>query len=424
MTEDNQPPIDYSQFHEESLESWETIWRHDLQLWENFANILQDSVLIPNASIQVPLAIAYICAPSAICNVLPILFCHGRKAGTGKSTLGKFAAYAWGVPVMTSSDTFASVRNHLLEAKYLQYDGVFYERNTILVLDDIDKRFFQDKVDIYRLFKFGYDRATDTIQIAGEKGSNLKFRCFCGRIVSSVSPLYADPDFPELQRRCFVLKFKKFEDFKKDEIERFRVGNPQEGGIYDAVLGGNVYNWNVLERLNLDAYSWRGFEDNLINYWKVSDNCKRFQGYRRQMNKQKKSFVMPDNLTGEQWTISTDVLCSGLTLGIWRNLQDAVSFLGKYWEWAINTKTVESSATLKILRELIESETAHATAINNQAGREVYPLTISPKRIKAVLDEALKCGELDLSPSIDNIKNCMAQLGWKLDVRQWVPDKG
>lgn len=424
MATDNQQPIDYSQFLNDSLDSWEELWNPQLKLWENLANILQDSVLVPSAKIQVPLAIAYICAPSAISKILPILFCHGRKPGTGKSTLGKFAAIVHGVPVCTASYTAASIRNYLLEAKYTQYDGSFIEKNTILILDDVDKRFFQDNPDIYRMFKFGYDRSTDTIEIAGERGSNLKFRVFCGRIVSSVSPLYAEPAFPEFQRRCFVMKFKKFEDFQKHEIERFPVGNYTQGLSTDAVLGSHEYSWNVLERLNLDVYNWEGFDEHLKSFWRNTDNCRIFTAYREQLSKKKKSFHLPKNLLGEQWTISTDVLCSGLTLGIWRNLQDAADFLAKYWEWANSTKDSEYGATLKILRELIETDTAYASNINTQAGREVYPLTISPKRIKTALDEALKHGELDLSPSIDNIKNCMAQLGWKLDVRQWVPDKG
>lgn len=422
MTE--QPPIDYTLFSDDSLDHWSEHWDSDLHIWENLANILQDSVLVPFASLQVPLAVAYLCTPSALSKILPILFCHGRKPGVGKSTIGKLASYCWGVPICTSSDTFASIRNHLLEHKFYVHNDEVYEQNTILVLDDIDKRFFQEKVDIYRLFKFGYDRATDTIQIAGERGQNMKFRCFCGRVVSSVSPLYADPDFPELKRRCFVLKFKKAEDFEEKEAERFEVGTFYEGSESDAVLGSKQYKFNVLERLNLDTVNWKGFENHLKDYWLNRDNCASFVMWRKQLNARKRSFELPKNLSGENWTISTDVLATGLTMGIWPTLTDAIQFISKYWEWANSTKESEYGATLKLLRELIQNEIGEIVAINKQAGYEVIPLSISPKKIKSALEKGLRKGELDLSPSIENVKNCMRELGWKLELREWIPDRG
>jgi hypothetical protein len=95
------------------------------------------------------------------------------------------------------------------------------EKNAFMVWDDIDPSVFTTRPDIYRLFKFGYDRSTDTISISSDKaGKNLKFRCFCPKIFSSVSPLHTDSNFPELKRRLLTIKTKRLEDFDSSDRER------------------------------------------------------------------------------------------------------------------------------------------------------------------------------------------------------------
>ena len=119
-----------------------------------------------------------------------------RKAG--KTTLAKFISYLWGVPICTSSDTYASIRNQLHKIKYQDVEVEtnnpefpnYYKRvetNKGMVWDDIDTQVFINKPDLYRLFKVGYDRSTDKISISSDvKGTNLEFRCFCPKVFSEV----------------------------------------------------------------------------------------------------------------------------------------------------------------------------------------------------------------------------------------------
>ncbi len=181
------------------IDSWEVLYERDLSLAQNLLNFLKRSVVLPHDFYD--LIVAYLLIPSALSQVVPYVFLFGQS-GTGKSTLGKLASYWYGVNINSSNDTFASIRNSLNEQKYQE---IFIptddehlppvvkhtEVNTAMIWDDIDPSVFSNNSNIYRLFKFGYDRATDKITISSEnRGENLEFHCFCPKIFSSISPFH------------------------------------------------------------------------------------------------------------------------------------------------------------------------------------------------------------------------------------------
>jgi energy-coupling factor transporter ATP-binding protein EcfA2 len=161
--------------------------------------------------------------PSALCRVVPYLFLHGQS-GSGKSTIAKIASYLHGISINSSSDTFAGIRNSLNDRRNSaieiasddpKYPSVYrvVERNTCMVWDDIDSSVFSNSPDLYRLFKFGYDRSTDKITLSSkEVGENLEFRCFCPKVFSSISPLHLNDRFKELKRRLIVIPCKRIEE--------------------------------------------------------------------------------------------------------------------------------------------------------------------------------------------------------------------
>ena len=84
------------------------------------------------------------------------------------------------------------------------------EVNTIMVWDDVDPNVFIAKPDLYRLFKFGYDRSTDKIEVSSNDiGKNEVFHCFCPKVLSSIHPLHTDTRFKELHRRLLVIPTQK-----------------------------------------------------------------------------------------------------------------------------------------------------------------------------------------------------------------------
>lgn len=58
----------------EELQPWQDLWDQELSLFENTHRIASQSVLLPNQSIQLPIAVIYILTSSKWAKVLPILF--------------------------------------------------------------------------------------------------------------------------------------------------------------------------------------------------------------------------------------------------------------------------------------------------------------------------------------------------------------
>ena len=214
-------PYDYSQIFsgEDSYrDTWRDIYDDSLSLPANLLRILKKTIYLPEDFYD--LVATYFLLPSALCRVVPYLFLHGQS-GSGKSTVAKVASYLHGIDINSSSDTFAGIRNSLNRRRWGQVEvpsgdpkyPSYYkevELNTCMVWDDVDSAVFTNNPDLYRLFKFGYDRSTDKIILSsGETGINLEFRCFCPKIFSSISPLHLDDRFKELRRRLIVIPCKR-----------------------------------------------------------------------------------------------------------------------------------------------------------------------------------------------------------------------
>ncbi|NJO98708.1 MAG: hypothetical protein HC764_24145 [Pleurocapsa sp. CRU_1_2] len=157
--------------------TWREIYDEDSTLPVNLLCILQSSIFLPHDFYDI--IAAYFLLPSALCNVVPYLFLHGQS-GSGKSTLAKVAKHLHGVAFNSSSDTFAGIRNSLdqrrttwVEMPLPDEERRTYskqvEKNTCMVWDDVDASVFINSPDLYRLFKFGYDRSTDKITISSKE---------------------------------------------------------------------------------------------------------------------------------------------------------------------------------------------------------------------------------------------------------------
>jgi hypothetical protein len=227
--------------------TWREIYDEESTLPVNLLCILQEAVFLPHDFYD--LVAAYFLLPSALCNVVPYLFLHGQS-GSGKSTLAKVAKHLHGVTFNSSSDTFAGIRNSLDKRRITWVEIPFpdepdrtynkeVEKNTCMVWDDVDASVFINSPDLYRLFKFGYDRSTDKITLSSkEVGQNLEFRCFCPKVFSTISPLHLDDRFRELKRRLIVIPCKRVEELSEERL---------------AEIGITQDNWQN-RLLNIDAY--------------------------------------------------------------------------------------------------------------------------------------------------------------------------
>ena len=364
------------------IDSWQDYYDHDLTFADNLLRLLQKFVVLPKDYYD--LIVAYILIPSALARVTPYLFLSGQS-GSGKTTIGKFAARVHGVPINTSSDTFAGIRNSLKDRKYQQIEipspephlpslWKTEETNTIMVWDDIDPNIFHLKPDLYRLFKVGYDRSTDRIVLSSEKtGENLSFRCFCPKIFSSVSPIHLDDSLKELRRRLIVIPCQKLN------------------------TNGHL--------LDIDSINWKGFSNLFADYW----NLELAEVYLLTRNTLAKSNL---GLTANQRAISLDLLATAITTGIWKDETVGIAKLKEYFAW-FESEVDQYSGISKYLADYIRLEQNNANASN-------LPLRISSVELMQKVKNWLEQGWILEKPRPKQMQALLAELGLVLQQGYWV----
>jgi hypothetical protein len=411
MTEITEKPsvyLDPKAIYAEELEHWSNYWDGSLSLYQNAHNLTQQCVVLPHAAIQMPVAVTYMLIPSKWAKVLPILFSWGDK-GTGKSTFAILAAKLHGqAQVFSAADTFASIRNSLDLQRWIDPEEKEYEKDgSILCWDNIHTGTLERDPKIFQMLLFGYNRASEVIQIATPDGSNRKYYVFSPKVMSSVDAIHLNPAFTELHRRLLVIRHKQFEKFTAEE----KLGVEEGFSI-------------ATDRLEIDSIDWSGIEDEFFSFWSNPDHCRMYARYRTQLTRKgKKSFKVPETFTGEKWTISIDLICTGLLVGTWATIPQAIAEMGLYWQWFNVSCAVQSPATLKHLQNFIVNEVGKEIEINKiiaANGGEPKKLVISPHKLKQRLDFHQQKGELDILPKSGLIQDLMRQLGWRLDDTGWI----
>ena len=397
--------FDYSSLlgeENEYITSWKDIYDENKSLPDNFLNILKQSVYLPLDHYKIIAAYSFI--PSALARVVPYLFLWGIS-GSGKSTIGKLVSRLHGVKITSSTNTFAAIRNSLNKRRKAivnvpSNNPSFptgyqkeVETNTIMVWDDIDPSVFNKTSDFYRLFKFGYDKSSDVIEISSseEVGTNLKFHCFCPKIFSSISPLHLDNNLKELRRRLLVIPTKT--------IENLSEARKQELEIYDCL-------WEE-KLLNVDNLSWQDFNLKFKQFWDL-DMAKLYLENRNLLVKSLKG------LTSQERVVSIDLLTTGITTGIWNDEIEAITDVKNYWEWFKGEVNIGESPLVQLLKKIVKQEELNA----RNGGIE--PI-IHNQQIKGYCEGWFNKSYLLEKTSSKNLKNAMHELGYRLIVGgKWI----
>lgn len=373
-------PFDYSRYSSDFSESWQDYVEETEDFPRQVLSLYKQIVDLPSPEIQYPVVLSYLFIPSAIARIVPLLQLYGRT-GSGKSLTGYLASRLYGAKIFSSTDTFAAIRNGLQEQKYHIIDEEYrLERNCILVWEDIDLDVLQSKPDLYRLLKFGIDRSTDTISIAGMRGTNYEFHCFCPKIFSSISPIFNHPELEEIHRRTLVIKTRPI-------IENGKV---------------------LLDPKTLD---WSGFDDEFMRFWRNESRCCDYVAHRKALLRYRKHSISP-----ERWLISVDLLATALTIGIVDSAQEAIALLEEYWSLYGTIDIQNRQITLELLQELIDEDLNK----HYQIFGEEYDFrnhTISAEVIKVAISRWSSQGKLDISPYQQKVLQCMRQLGYKLTTK-------
>jgi hypothetical protein len=408
MTEPEFVYVDPRDVYGDELDSWTELWDFNATLYQNVYNIATQAVILPRHEQQMPLAVTYLCVPTKWAKVIGLLFSYGQK-GSGKTTFADLAVRLHpNAKLSQPGDTYASLRNALNERRWIDRDTQEQEsEGAILAWDNLRSEVLERNVDVYNLLLCGYSRASEVTSIAGKDGRNIEFKTFCPKILSSVDPLHLNPDFSELLRRIYLIEHKPYELFNKIDKE----GIPEGFDI-------------VSDRLELDSIDWAGLPTEFLKFWNNPENHKLYAQYRKMLTKRgKKPVTLTPSMTGARWTISVDLIVTGLVTGAWTNPQDAVTYMCSYWEWFDDYLKGGSSATKQLLQDFISEQAKGQLAMYEvmlEQGITNPPKPVIQANIlKTQLDIWQREGQLDITPRTRDVGKLMGELGWRLTKRGW-----
>lgn len=342
-------------------------------LAENLKSVINECVDVYDSEIQLPLITAFALLPSALISVAPIGIFHGTS-GSGKSVLTSIIGNLHGIPLLSSNSTYAAIRNALNSQRWLDPDDQTHEKHTFLLFDDCKEHSFNE--DVFALFRCGYDRATETIQISSERaGTNLTFRCFAPKVFSTVSGFPFDSRFEELIRRSFVFWC------KRSELPR--------------------------EYLDPSDLSWDGFQEAYKDKWDSPQNLDLYKDFAQFIKSLK---TRPKGISPSQWKISKPVLAS-LVFNEITDKQDGILLLREYWG---KFKKPQSALNLLLSQKIKELKAEHE--VSEQAAGMPFPFEIEPQVIDTLIKGARNSGSLNVIPNPYLVNEEMLSLGYSLQM--------
>jgi hypothetical protein len=206
--------------------------------------------------------------------------------------------------------------------------------------------------------------------------------------------------FAELSRRLLIIKCKPFEKFNQLEKES---------------LGEFESDFKITDKLDTEGIDLSILHTEFDKLWKDEKNLTEYALLRKKLSGRKKSLKLPDIFDGAKWTISIDLIVTGVITEIWSDHHEAIEAVGEYWKWHKVNVMSSLGATHKILKDFIADELIQVEKANKEFGYEALHKEINPERLKKHIQSASTAGMLDISPTPSNIADVMADLGWILD---------
>ncbi len=221
---DNAKRINYAKYRQDFLIDWRDIVADvvDESVFERTRHLVRTFAPIGHLDdVYQTLIAAYTLVPSALSHVLPILHLWGHS-GCGKSSTAKIMDVIHGGNNIINGGTitYASVRNLINHKRNLDAGG--FERNCLIILDDIKAQKFVGDDALYSFLRSGYDRSTDKCTRAGEKaGEIMEFHTFSAKVLTSVEMFIDRADLSELKRRTLVIPYDRSVDEVLQDVSEF-----------------------------------------------------------------------------------------------------------------------------------------------------------------------------------------------------------
>lgn len=369
--------IDYSSERQETGIDWRDLIEPSDTLYDQLRTLFEQIIILPSSEIQTSILMAFLMTPSAMSNNLPIGVLYG-SSGSGKSETAKLISALHNTPVQTAASTFASLRNVISNSRFYDSDKQF-ERNFMLVWDDINERVFLDSEQMFSLFKSGINRKS-LITIADKNGVNIEFHPFSPKCVSTVSPFWEHPKLTELKRRILPFLFKKVVDFESV----------------------------VIDLISCDDINFNGLANEFESFWRYKPNREEFNNSKRSLARMKSS-VIPLEIQ----RLYTDVIATLATVTE-LSPKDALKQFELYYEF-INANILDSNiGVTRIFEEWIEQQEIDFIELMELRGSESpFNIHIKPLNAFQFFEQCYQNGEISNKVERSIIESLFVNRGYQ-----------
>jgi hypothetical protein len=363
--------FDFSTLLEDELEDWTTLvdWQGEVNI-EIYRSILNQVVHLPHASIQENILLAIILTPSALASIVPILHLYGLP-GCGKSTIGILATKIWGGTPIQGNASFATIRRVIGNQASAKNGGKTVYKNNVFVWEDISSAHLLHP-DKGSLFKSGYNKQTSEYTMPKRETDDevLKIETFGNRIISSIYPFFSDANLSEMHRRMLVVQCEK---------------------SLEEVLDVSAYRWDSLQKAT--HYYWEG---------NGASNSKQYVKNKRIVINALKKVPLPT----DRAMLCTALLTTGLTLGIWGNVNTAIANLLDFYQLNDTLKVVRESPLKSVLNVVLSNK-----------------LGIPANTLKELVQGAIRNGLIDRRIQAGELTAEMRLMGWELNIGAGIWEK-
>lgn len=349
--------VDFRLEREENGINYQDICNSQSSLYEKIETLLGQIVILPNNDIQTLPLISFMLTPSAMSNNLPIATLYG-SSGSGKSETSKFISALHNTPMQTAASTFASIRNLISNNRYYDSDKQF-EKNFLLVWDDINEKVFTDSEQMFSMFKSGTNRKS-VITIADKMGVNMEFYPFAPKVCSTVNPFWDNPKLIELKRRLMPFLFAKIPDYS-------RV---------------------VINLLSVEDINFNGLNGEFESFWRFPENRNTFNSSKRLLTRLKTETIPLEVFRLYQDNIATSCVLLDISP------TEAIRVWEKYFQFS-NEKIFDTNIGIKrIFEEWIEKQEIDFLDLMELRQMTEDRILIKPLTVFNYLDDCYVNGEI------------------------------
>lgn len=307
---------------------------------------------------------SYASLPSMLCKILPIVELFGQ-AGSGKTQLLLAVASISNQGVISGQSTGASLKNHINNIRWVDPDNKSVEKNCLLLIDNLNEDSFK-KEEYLSSFLNGYNKKTDRCFISNGKGQNIEFKTFCPKMYTTIW----EKTSTELARRTIVIR-----TIKTAKLD------------------------NVLDP---DDIYWESLRSAVKFFWREETNWQLFKSLDRSFNKLPK----PKH-SKEHWTLLKWVLVSGVTIGVWTDLEVAIIETSNWLDSALKSRhTLLEVLVLKSLEDILGFKQSEWQTLSQSV-----KIHVLPRHLKEALNAAVRDGLID-QPKLTDVQQILSKLGF------------